>query len=172
MSTLHSLLLSVVINIAIGIALLEVNNFKILPFYIVFLVLLLVFQVVLFLIYILYAHKAPEESKHVNMQTQCSICLVTDRSALVHSLLKYKYLFRSSSHESDAYELSDVKRDNEKNETIKKDDATCDENVDKAKPQAHAKKKPLKVITNSLWIQYILVHSMILYSRKYVYTIV
>ena len=140
------------INIAIGIALLEVHNFKILPFYIVFLVLLLAFQVVLFLIYILYAHKAPKESKHVNMQTQCTIRLVTDRSALVHSLLKYKYLLKSSTDKSDAYELSDVKRDNEKNETIMKDDATCNENVDKAKPQAPAKKKPLKVITNSVYI--------------------
>ena len=66
MSIQHSLLLPVVINIAIGIYLLEQNagNIKILWFYIVFLILLFTFQVAIFIINTVFAYHAPEAGKH------------------------------------------------------------------------------------------------------------
>ena len=66
MSIQHSLLLPLVINVAIGIYLLEQNagNIKILWFYIVFLILLFMFQVIIFIINTVFAYQAPEGGKH------------------------------------------------------------------------------------------------------------
>ncbi|XP_019851676.1 PREDICTED: flocculation protein FLO11-like isoform X2 [Amphimedon queenslandica] len=99
----YALLVLSFINIALGAHLLDRGSFEVAGFYIVFIILLTLFQVFLFIIHAYNAHNAPEK----------------DRPALVHSLLKYKYLFATST--SGEYELKDKnkKEEEEKKDTVK-----------------------------------------------------
>jgi hypothetical protein len=116
----YGALLLALINIGIGIGLAESaasNRLRILWFYIAFVILMISYFIVLFIIYTINAFRAPE----------------SDRPALVHSLIKYKYLFASmkaSSSNDYKEEMKDMKNEsdsNEKSEDVKKE-----------------KKKPLK----------------------------
>uniref|UniRef100_A0A1X7SIU6 Cytochrome b561 domain-containing protein n=1 Tax=Amphimedon queenslandica TaxID=400682 RepID=A0A1X7SIU6_AMPQE len=98
------------INIALGAHLLDRGSFEVAGFYIVFIILLTLFQVFLFIIHAYNARKAPEK----------------DRPSLVHSLLKYKYLF-GAKDENEVIQMDPVK-DGEKKE-----------------PEKPEKKKPLEV---------------------------
>ncbi|XP_011403771.2 PREDICTED: putative ferric-chelate reductase 1 [Amphimedon queenslandica] len=115
----YALLVLSFINIALGAHLLDRGSFEVAGFYIVFIILLTLFQVFLFIIHAYNARKAPEK----------------DRPALVHSLLKYKYLFAAST--GGEHEMKNKKKEEE-------------EKKDTVKPE---KKKPLpSALIRTSWI--------------------